>query len=155
LKRKAINTHPNEPKKSLLLDSNVYLSYLKDDNLSEHAEHVVDGIQNNEIEPYISSIIFDDIITALRSKQVETAEIKKTLLGIASIGGTPLIVTPTIALTALSTYERHGGLRKLHYFDSFHTATAHHNELPLVTSDKYIIEHQSELSITVFDLRSM
>jgi len=37
-----------------------------------------------EIEAYISSILFDDIITALRSKQVEPEEIKKVIIAIAS-----------------------------------------------------------------------
>ena len=86
---------------------------------------------------------------------MEPGEIKKVIIAIASIGGTPLPITPTIALTAVSNYERHGGPRKLHYFDAYHAATAQHNELPLITSDKYLIEHQKELGIQALDLRSL
>jgi predicted nucleic acid-binding protein len=86
---------------------------------------------------------------------VEPGEIKKVIIAIASIGGTPLPITPTIALTAVSNYERHGGPRRLHYFDAYHAATAHHNELPLITSDKYLIEHQKELGIQALDLRRL
>ena len=77
------------------------------------------------------------------------------IIAIASIGGTPLPITPTIALTAVSIYEQHGGPRKLHYFDAYHVATAHHNELLLITSDRYLIEHQKELGIQTLDLRKL
>jgi len=154
-KRKAKKTYLKEVEKRRLLDSDIYLSYLKGDDLSQHAENVVAAIQKDEIEAYVSSILFDDIVTALRSKQVEYEEIKKVIIAIASIGGTPLTITPTIALTAVSMYEQHGGSRKLHYFDAYHAATAHHSELPLVTSDKYLIEHQKELGIQTLDLRKL
>jgi hypothetical protein len=63
-------------------------------------------------------------------------------------------VTSAIAINALMIYDRHGGPRRLHYFDAFHVATAKINDLSMITSDKYIIEHQKELGIKAIDLRT-
>ena len=102
-----------------------------------------------------SSALYDDVITALRSKDVPLGEVKATIRGIAAIPHTPLPVTPAIALTTLELYERHGGSRKLHYFDSYHVATATHHRLPLITSDKYIIANEGALGIRALDLRKL
>lgn len=154
-RRRLRNTSSKEPAKPLLLDTDVYFSYIRSDSISPHAANVVASIKRGEIAPYASSILFDDMITALRSKQVEKEEIRKALLAVASIGCTPLPVTPAIALTSLDLIEIHGGSRRLHYFDAYHVATAIHNALPILTSDKYILENQAGLEITALDLRKM
>lgn len=133
----------------------MYFSYIRDDVLSPHAANVVASIKRVEIEPYASSILFDDMVTALRSKKVDKESIRRALLAVASIGCTPLPLTPAIALTSLDLLEVHGGPRKLHYFDAYHVATAIHNSLPIITSDKYILENQAVLEITAIDLRKM
>lgn len=58
-----------------------------------------------------------------------------------------------IAATAMELYHDHGGSRKLHYFDSFHAATARIEKLPLLTSDKYMIDQADKLGIQVLNAR--
>lgn len=57
-------------------------------------------------------------------------------------------------VNALRIYMTHGGPRRLYYFDSIHVATALRQNLPLITSDKYIITNQAELGIRATDLRN-
>jgi predicted nucleic acid-binding protein len=138
-----------------LLDSDVFISYFKGDEMVENSDRVVKRITNGELKANISSMLFDDIITGLRSKGMAISEVMKVLLAIASIEHTSLPVTSTIAVNALMLYERHGGARRLHYFDSFHVATAKINDLPIITSDGYIIEHRNELGIQTIDLETL
>jgi len=137
-----------------LLDSDVFISYIKGDEMVEHSERVVDDIMSGGLKARISSMLFDDVITGLRSKGMEISDVIKVILAIASINHTSLPVTSAIAVNALMLYDRHGGPRKLHYFDAFHVATAKINDLSMITSDKYIIEHQKELGIKAIDLRT-
>jgi len=74
---------------------------------------------------------------------------------IAKMPPEPLPLTPEIAAEALRLYEKHHGPRRLHYFDSYHIATARHYSLPLLTSDRYIITHSRELEARVIDLREL
>jgi predicted nucleic acid-binding protein len=138
-----------------LLDSNVFLSYLKGDELAVHAENIVKSIVGGTLKAFVSSILYDDVISGLRSKGMALTEITQVLTDIASIPHISLPVTPTIAISALKLYIRHGGQRKLHYFDAFHVATARIQELPIITSDKYIQEQQKDLGINAIDLRSL
>lgn len=138
----------------VLLDSDVFISYIKGDEMVESSERVIDAIMSRRLKAHISSMLFDDIITGLRSKGMEISDVIKVILAIASINPLSLPVTSAIAVNALMLYERHGGPRRLHYFDAFHVATAKINNLSMITSDKYIIEHQKELGIKVIDLRT-
>lgn len=137
-----------------LLDADVFISYIKGDEMVDHSERVIDGIMSGRLEAHISSMLFDDVITGLRSKGMEISEVINVILAIASINHTSLPVTSAIAVNALMLYERYGGARRLHYFDAFHVATAKINGLSMITSDKYIIEHQKELGIKAIDLRT-
>jgi predicted nucleic acid-binding protein len=82
-------------------------------------------------------------------------EVMQVITAIASAPHTALPVTPTIAISALTLYIRHGGPRKLHYFDAFHVATARNQESPIITSNRYIHEQQTDLSINAIDLRKL
>ena len=139
----------------LLLDADVFLSYIGGGELADHAEKVVRLITDGVVEAFVSSMLYDDVISALRSKEVEIEKIIQVLVAIASIPHTPLPVTPQIAVSALTLYIQHRGPGKLHYFDSFHVATAKHHKLPLITSDNYINEHQENLGITAYNLRKI
>lgn len=143
-----------EAEKQALLDADIFISYIKGDEMVEHSGSVVKAIMSGRLEAHISSMLFDDVITGLRSKGMEIGDVIKVILAIASIHHTPLPVTSSIAVNALMLYDRHGGPRRLHYFDAFHVATAKINDLPMVTSDKFIIEHQKELGIKAIDLRT-
>ena len=138
-----------------LLDSDVFISYIKGDEMVEHSERVVEAIMSGALKARISSMLFDDVITGLRSKGMEIGDVTKVILAIASINHQSLPVTSAIAINALMLYERHGGMRRLHYFDAFHVATAEINDLSMITSDKYIIEHQKDLGIKAIDLRTI
>lgn len=139
----------------VLLDSDVFLSYIKGDEMADQSQKVIDSIMGEEFKAYVSSMLFDDIISGLRSKGMELRDVIKVVLAIASINHISLPVTSTITVNALMVYERHGGARRLHYFDAFHVATAKINDLSLITSDKYIIEHQEELGLKAIDLRTL
>jgi PIN domain nuclease of toxin-antitoxin system len=86
---------------------------------------------------------------------MEIDGIIQVLVAIASIPHRPLPITPQIAISALTLYMWNGSPRKLHYFDAFHVATARHHELPMITSDNYINEHQKNLGITAYNLRKI
>jgi predicted nucleic acid-binding protein len=155
LKKQANNSLWKELKGKILLDADVFLSYISGDELADHAEKVVKLAANGTVEAFTSSMLYDDVISGLRSKAMELNDIMQVLIAIASIPHTPLPVTPQIAISAVTLYMRYGGSRKLHYFDAFHVATARHYELPMITSDNYINEHQKNLGITVGNLRKL
>jgi len=100
-------------------------------------------------------MLYDDVISGLRSKGMELREVIKILTAIASIPHVPLPVTPAIAISALTLYMQHGGPRKIHYFDTFHVATARLHRLPIITSDTYINEQQKNLDVTLFNLKKL
>jgi len=140
---------------SFLLDADVFLSYIKGDELADNAERVVKSIVEGELKAFVSSMLYDDVISGLRSKGMELREVIQILTAIASIPHTPLPVTPAIAISALTLYMRHGGPRKIHYFDTFHVATAKLHELPIITSDTYINEQQENLDIKTLNLKKL
>ena len=139
---------------AMLLDADVFISYIGEgDNLSVYSERVIEKVLNGRIEAKVSSIIYDDIVTALRSKSIPLEDVIKFLAAMASIPHEPLPLNPSISVNAMSIYAKYGGSRKLHYFDSYHVASALQLGLPLITSDSFIIEHNTELGISVFDLK--
>ena len=138
-----------------LLDSDVFISYIRGNELANQAEKVVKPLLDGVLEACVSSILYDDVISGLSSKNMELGAIIEVLTAIASIPHTPLVITPSVAISALTIYMRHGGPRKLHYFDAFHVATARLSELPMITSDHYINEQQTSLGITALNLRTL
>lgn len=138
----------------MLLDADVFISYIGgSDNLTVFSERAVEEILSEKIQARVSGIIYDDVITALRSKMVPLEDVIKFLAGMASIPHVSLPLNPSISVNAMSLYAQFGGSRKLHYFDSFHVATAAQLGLPLVTSDLFIIENGDRFGISVVDLR--
>lgn len=139
----------------VLLDADVFVSYLRGDELSSASEVVIRALTSGRAAGLVSSIIYDELITALRSKGASFDLVEEVLAGMAAIPHTPLPVTPEVALLALRLYRERGGPRRLHYFDSFHVATACLEEVPMITSDSYILRHASEFGIEVIDLRKL
>lgn len=131
--------HSKELRGKFLLDSNLFLSYLKGDELSAQAEKVIKSVVEGTLEAFAFLMLYDDVISGLRSKGMTLNEILQVLTAIASIPHAALPVTPRIAIGALTLYIKYGGQRKLHYFDAFHVATSRIQELPIITSDEYII----------------
>jgi len=126
-------TSSREVEGEALIDSDVFISYIKGDEMIEHSERVIDAITSGRLEAQISSMLFDDITTGLRSKGMDISDVIKVILAIASIKHVSLPVTSAIAINALTIYERHKGPRRLHYFDAFHVATAKINDLSMIT----------------------
>jgi len=155
LKRLAKNLYPRELKGKFLLDADVFISYIKGDELADHAEKVIKSIIEGRLEAFVSSMLYDDVISGLRSKGMEIGEVVQVLTAMASIPHGSLPVTCAIAISALTLYIRHGGPRKIHYFDTFHVATARLHGLPIITSDTYINEQKRNLGITAFSLRKL
>jgi predicted nucleic acid-binding protein len=141
-----------EPEKALL-DADVFISYIGGDRLLPHSERAVESILNRSLEASVSSIIYDDVVTALRSKEMPIPEVIEAVAAMASIPHGVIAVDAATTVNALRIYMTHGGSRRLHYFDSYHVATALRQSLPLITSDKYVITNQAELGIRVMDLR--
>ncbi|MCD6483669.1 MAG: PIN domain-containing protein [Candidatus Odinarchaeota archaeon] len=141
-------------RKAYILDADVFLSYLMNDDLFSYSNQVIQKTVSGDILAYVSSILYDDIITALLSKGVDIDEIVAVITGLSAIPHVPLPVTPKIAISALLLYKRFRGSRKLHYFDSFHVSTSLYYKYPLITSDKFIIDNKDKLGIRAIDLRS-
>ncbi|MCS7366118.1 MAG: PIN domain-containing protein [archaeon GB-1867-035] len=144
----------NLPQK-VLLDTDVIISYLTQNHLFKHSQKIIDQILTGRIKAYISSEFYDDIITMLRSNQIPLQTVINFIKDIGQIPLIPLPTTQKIAETALKTYEKHKGPRKLHYFDSYHIATAKHHKLPLITSDTYILKNQNKLKIKTINLKQI
>ncbi len=103
----------------------------------------------------VSSEVYDDVVAGLRSQEVPLEKVRAFIQDMRAIPHTALPVTLDIAVTAVDLYIKHGGSRKLHYFDSFHVATSQLERLPLLTSDRYILEHSSQLGTKTIDARSI
>ncbi len=95
------------------------------------------------------------MIAGLRSQKVPLENVLEFIKDMRAIPHTSIPVTLDVAITAVELYLKHGGSRRLHYFDSFHTATSQLEKLPLFTSDKYILEHASQLGIKAIDARTV
>jgi predicted nucleic acid-binding protein len=123
--------------------------------LSSHSEKLLDKAIEGSLKICTASEIYDDIITALRSDHTAMDVVIELLHDLRRLPHEVLPTTLDIAEEALVLYARYGGSRRLHYFDSFHVSTAKQYELPLVTSDRYILENSVELGIVTLDLRKI
>ena len=65
------NLLERELKGEFLIDSDVFLSYFKADELVKHSEKVINLILDNKIIAYVSSILYDDLVTCLLSVGVD------------------------------------------------------------------------------------
>jgi len=90
----------------------------------EHSSSAVSDAIGGRLVTKVSDMLYDSIVTGLCSKGMEIDEVLRGILAIASIDHQSLPVTAAIAVNALILYDRHGGDRRLHYFDSYHVATA-------------------------------
>ena len=137
----------------VLVDADVFYSYLVSDELSNQAEKLLEKADGGLVKLHVASEIYDDIIAALRSDNKELRTVGELLADLRKFPHEALPTTLDVASEAIAMYTRFGGPRRLHYFDSFHVATAKVYELPLVTSDRFILQNSDRLEVTVFDLR--
>lgn len=149
-------TPPRKFPSKILVDADLFISYLTSDDLEKHFKVLVDEAKKDRhVELLCSSEIYDDIATALVTQGVKPIECSKFLADTKLIPHKSLPVTPEIASAALEAYSKFGGRRRLHYFDSFHVSTAKVEKLPFYTSDKYIINNSNALGIRAIDIRSL
>jgi predicted nucleic acid-binding protein len=139
----------------VLVDADVFISYLTSDKLSVHAERLVDKADATQVRLYAASEMYDDVITALRTERVNLETVIQVLMDIRKIPHETLPTTPEIAEQAMLLYSQFGGPRRLHYFDAFHVTTAKIFELPLITSDRFVLQNSRRLGITTIDLRTL
>lgn len=137
----------------ILVEADLFLSYLIGDDLEPKFSKIVERAEDEEVELLASSEVYDDVISALRSQEVGLKKVKSFVSDMRAIPHSPVSMTAETARIALRLYVRFGGSRKLHYFDSFHVATARQISLPLLTSDRYVLDHEEDLGIEAFDVR--
>ncbi len=140
---------------NVLVDADVFFSYLVSDELSSHAEKLLQGADRGSLKLQTASEIYDDIITALRTENTAMNVLIELLSDLRKLPHETLPTTLDVAAEAMKLYAHYGGSRKLHYFDSFHVATAKVFDLPLVTSDRFVLQNSRRLGIAVLDLRKI
>jgi len=139
----------------LVVDTVLFISYLRGDELSDRAEIIIDRALAKKTLLLASSEMYDDLITAYRTGGYKPNEIRNILLDLRAV---PHEVVPTplnIAILAMDLYSKYGGSRRLHYFDAFHVATASTLDEPLITSDEFILENAKDLGIRTIDLKEI
>jgi predicted nucleic acid-binding protein len=138
-----------------MVDADVFFSYLVADQLSGFSEKLVYRADSGILKLQVASEIYDDIITALRSSNTPIEVVVELLSDLRKIPHEILPMSVEAAVEAMRLYSRYGGSRRLHYFDSFHVATAKLHELPLITSDRFILQNSGQLGIVAIDLRKV
>jgi predicted nucleic acid-binding protein len=115
----------------------------------------VDGASNGSVRLFACSEVYDDVVAALRSQNISLQKVSGFLDDMKAIPHRTVTVNLDVAVRAIELYRKHGGSRKLHYFDSYHVATSQIEKLPLLTSDKFIIDHANPFEIDVIDARTI
>lgn len=139
----------------VLVEADFFISYLRDDELADKCEYILDLALSGQKSVSVSSEVYDDIITAYLSRGYEIGDIQNLMSDLRSIPHEAVPCTLEIVVKALELYAGHKGGRKLHYFDSFHVATSIISDLPLITSDRYILKNSESLGLKSIDLRSV
>jgi predicted nucleic acid-binding protein len=139
----------------VLVEADFFISYLRDDELADKCEYILDLSLSGQKSIVASSEVYDDIITAYLSKGYSLQEIQHLLLDLRSIPHETVPCTLQIVTKAIELYTKYRGSRKLHYFDSFHVSTSIILDIPLTTSDKYILENSKALGVKTIDLKNV
>jgi len=66
----------------VLVDADVFISYLTSDKLSVHAERLVDRADATQARLFVASEMYDDVITALRTERVNLETVIQVLMDI-------------------------------------------------------------------------
>jgi predicted nucleic acid-binding protein len=135
-----------------LADADLFFYFLRGGELEEQAKEVIKRAERGEVVLRTSSEVYDDAVTALRSKGHPLELAQSFVSDMRSVPHTPAPVTAQIASDALSLYVESGGRGRLSYFDSFHVATAKSLGLELLTSDGYINRNAKKLGVRNLDL---
>ncbi len=140
---------------SLLVDADLFISYLTADWLEPLFALAVNEAKASATELLVSSEVYDEVITALSSQRVPIEKAIEFVIDMKKIPHKALTVTSDISAEALRVYREHGGPRKLHYFDSYHVATAKIYGISFLTSDKYVVKNAKRLGVDIIDARGL
>jgi predicted nucleic acid-binding protein len=135
-----------------LADTDLFFFYLRGGRCESQAEEVIKEVSAGSVELRTCSEAYDDAISAIRAGNVSLSVAHDFVSDMRSIPHAALPMSAEIAEEALALYARHGGRRRLSYFDSFHIVTAKRYALTLLTSDRYIIENAKVFGVGVMDL---
>jgi predicted nucleic acid-binding protein len=147
--------HPPEdpsPPLTVLGDADLFFFYLRGGKLEDQASKVIEAASAGRVNLRTSSEVYDDAISALRADEVPLEIVLNFVSDMKAISNSSMPMSAEIAEDALSMYMKHGGRRKLSYFDSMHLATAKRYDLPFLTSDRYVITNAKTLGVTTLDL---
>jgi len=139
----------------MLADTDLFFFYLRGGGCEAQAERVIEEASQGKLKLKVSSETYDDAISAIRADNLPLDVARSFVSDMKSIPHTALPLSAEIAEEALGLYTSYAGRRRLSYFDSFHVATARRYNIPFLTSDRYIIQHQSKLGIEATDLSSI
>lgn len=137
---------------TLLGDTDLFFFFLRGGILEKQAERVIAAAEEGNLTLRTSSEVYDDAISAIRAGGGSLSLAKDFVADMKSIPHSSLSMSAEIAEKALEFYVSLGGRRKLSYFDCFHVATARRYDLPLLTSDKFIIQNARRLEIAAVNL---
>jgi len=138
----------------VVVDADFFVSYLRGDELADHAEELLNMALEGKTSLFVSGEVYDDLITAYRTQGYALEDVERVLSDLRAVPHQVVPISLEIVVSALDLYSRFGGPRRLHYFDSFHVATASSVHLPLVTSDAFILENAAALLVEAIDLRN-
>jgi len=147
--------HPPEepsPPLTVLCDADLFFFYLRGGKLEDQASKVIEAASAGRVNLKTSSEVYDDAISALRADEVPLKTVLSFVSDMKAISHSSMPISAEIAEDALSMYMKHGGRRRLSYFDSMHLATAKRYDLPFLTSDQYVIRNAKTLGARTFDL---
>ena len=141
-----------DPDASFVADADVFFFYLRGGRLEEQAADVIRQASAGTITLRVSSEVYDDAITAIRSEGQPLDVARDFVSDMRSMPHSPVPMSAQIAADAMSLYGEFGGRGRLSYFDSFHVATARSMGARLLTSDRYVNRNHLKLGVKVADL---
>ena len=139
----------------VLVEADLFISYLTDDGFVDRFDLIVEAARSVSTKLFASSEVFDDVISALRSQKRTLDEAANFIADMKAIPFESLPVTTGVAAKAMEVYNAYGGRGRLHYFDSFHVATAIQYSMPLATSDLYIVKNARTLGLETVNVRRL
>ena len=126
-----------------------------EDELSSHSARLIERAKQGLVKFATASELYDEIITALRSDNIRMEVVMEIIADLRKLAHEVLPTTVDVAEEAMRLYSLYVGSRKLHYFDSFHVATAKQYDLLPVTSDPYVLHNSGKLGVRALDLRQI
>ncbi len=150
--QRSLSQRGEDKERVFLADTDLFFFYLRGGKFELQAEKVIQEASAGSLELRTSSEVYDDAISAIRANGSPLNVAHSFVSDMKSIPHSPLPMSAEVSEDALSMYIKHGGRRRLSYFDSFHVATAKRYVLTLLTSDRYIVDNAQAFGMKTKDL---